>query len=133
MRRRQGPGRIDPRAFPPGHTQPQRRHPAHAASHARTHATQTQTQSKSISRFGCCLTTKHTPNLRCFEGLGLWSNVFFHSEGFRLHISKPIKVPGNICVYISKVILARTSSHRGLLCGYNLILSQKVVPQGPFV
>ena len=31
------------------------------ASHARTHATQTQAQSKSISRFGCGLTTVSHP------------------------------------------------------------------------
>ena len=37
---------------------------------------------------------------------------FFVGKSFRLHISKPKKIPGNIFVDISKV---RKSSRRGLL------------------
>ena len=54
----------------------------------------------------------------------------FKAKSFRLHISKPKKIPGNIFVDISKV---RKSSRRGLWGRSNCILSQKSVPQGPFV
>ena len=54
---------------------------------------------------------------------------FVIAKSFRLHISKPKKIPGNIFVDISKV---RKSSRRGLLGRQNCILSQKSVPQGPF-
>ena len=54
---------------------------------------------------------------------------FFIAKSFRLHISQPKKIPGNIFVDISKV---RESSRRGLLGGSNCILSEKSVPQGPF-
>ena len=53
----------------------------------------------------------------------------FIAKSFRLHRSKPKKVPGNICFDISKV---RKSSRRGLLGRQNCILSKKSVPQGPF-
>ena len=53
---------------------------------------------------------------------------FVIAKSFRLHISKPKKIPGNIFVDISKV---RKSSRRGLLGRQNCILSQKSVPQGP--
>ena len=54
---------------------------------------------------------------------------FFKAKSFRLHISKPKKIPGNIFFDISKV---RKSSRRGLLDRQNCILSKKSVPQGPF-
>ena len=52
-------GRTDHPTNFSGHPQPLRNR--HAHSFARTHATQTQAQSKSISRFGCGLTTVSHP------------------------------------------------------------------------
>ena len=54
---------------------------------------------------------------------------FFIGKSFRLHISKPKKIPGNIFFDISEV---RKSTRRGLLGRQNFILSQKSVPQGAF-
>ena len=54
---------------------------------------------------------------------------FLIAKSFRLHISKPKKLPGNIFLIFRKV---RKSSGRGLLGRENCILSQKGVPQGPY-
>ena len=54
---------------------------------------------------------------------------FFKAKSFRLHISKPKKIPGNIFFDILKV---RKSSRRDLLGRQNRIFSQKVLPQGAF-
>ena len=55
---------------------------------------------------------------------------FFEAKSFGLHISKPKNIPGNIFFDILKV---RKSSRRGLLGRQKCILSQKGVPQGPFL
>ena len=78
-----------------------------------------------------------------FWRLGTMPKRFFIAKSFRLHISKPKKIPGNIFFDISKVrksafwvdkivSWAGKASRRGLLGGSNCILSQKSVPQGPF-
>ena len=64
-----------------------------------------------------------------FGRLGTMLKRFFIAKSFRLHISKPKKIPGNIFFDISKV---GKSSRRGLLGRQNCILSKKSVPQGPF-
>ena len=64
-----------------------------------------------------------------FLRLGTMLERFCIGKSFRLHLSKPKKIPGNIFFDISKV---RKSPRRGLLGRQNCILSKKSVPQGPF-
>ena len=64
-----------------------------------------------------------------FSSLKTMPKRFFIAKSFRLHISKPKKIPGNIFFDILKV---RKSSRRDLLGRQNCILSKESVPQGPF-
>ena len=61
--------------------------------------------------------------------LGTMLKRFFIASSFRLHISKPKKIPGNIFVDIPKV---RKSSRRGLLGGKKLYFEPEKLPSAPF-
>ena len=65
-----------------------------------------------------------------FEGLvGTMLKRFVIAKSFRLHISKPKKIPGNIFVEIPKV---RNSSRRGLFGRCDCILEPEKHPAGAF-